>query len=76
MSLKLKRALNAFIIGTLGFFALIGIEDWQNLTNAVRVGDWASLKVVGLSLLGGAFVAGLRALQSYVNPIPSPEPEE
>lgn len=76
MSLRVKRVLNAFLIGSLGFFLLLGLEDWQNLTDAVRVGDWASLKVAGLSLIGGAIVAGFRAAQAYAPAVPSPEPSE
>lgn len=75
MSLKLRRALNAFILGTVASFGMLALEDWQNLTDAVRVGDWASLKVLGLSLIGGAIAGGIRALQSN-SPLPSPEPAE
>ena len=76
MNLTVKRLLNAFVVGTLGTGLLLLIEDWQGIVDSVRVGDWTSLSTVGISIVGGAILAGLRGLQSIVPWIPSPEPEE
>ena len=75
MGIKLRRALNAFILGTLATGLALLIEDYENISASVRVGDWSSAQTLLLAVIGGAIGAGLRALQSST-PLPSPEPEE
>lgn len=70
-----RRILHAFLRGFLAAMLGLALENWADLTNAVEVSDWVSMKNVGLSVLFGALAAGLRALQT-LGPIPSPEPEE
>lgn len=76
MSQRVKRVVNAFLIGFAGSLLFLAVENWADLTNAVAVGDWISLKNLALAVLGGAILAGLRAVQAYVPVVPSPEPEE
>jgi hypothetical protein len=77
MSQTAKRVLNAFGIGFLTALLSLALEHWLDLTNAVQVGDWISLKQIGISVGFGAIAAGLRGLQSApAIPVPSPEPEE
>lgn len=76
MSQKTKRVVNAFVLGTVTALLALAIEHWADLTNAVTVGDWISLKNLALSVGFGAILAGLRALQAGVGVIPSPEPDE
>jgi uncharacterized membrane protein len=76
MSRRVKRVLNSFLSGTAAAFLTLALEHYADLTNAVKVGDWASFKVVGLSVVFGTILAGLRAVQSYSTVVPSPEPEE
>jgi hypothetical protein len=76
MSQKLKRVLNAFVLGASGTFATFIALHYADLTNAVQVSDWASLKALGISFLAGAVVAGFRAVQAYFGAVPSPEAEE
>jgi TRAP-type C4-dicarboxylate transport system permease small subunit len=76
MSQRVKRVLNAFLLGLLGSLLALAIENWANLSNAVAVGDWISLKNLALSVGFGALLAGLRAIQAYLAIVPSPEPEE
>ena len=76
MNQSLKRVLNAFILGSLSAAILLILDDFENISNALRAGDWASLRVLGTSLLFGIVVAGLRTIQSMVRVVPSPEPEE
>lgn len=73
---KGKRILNAFVLGTLSTGLLLLIENWQTFIASVQVGDWASLSTLGISLLGGAILAGFRAIQAYITGVPSPEPDE
>lgn len=77
MSQKAKRVLNAFATGTLSALLVLALASWQDITNAVQVADWVSLKNLGIALLFGAVNGGLRAIQSSpAVPVPSPEPEE
>lgn len=77
MSQRAKRVLNAFVLGSLTALLSLAIEHWADLTNAVQVADWISLKNLALSVGAGAILAGLRAIQSApAVPVPSPEPEE
>ena len=76
MSQRVKRVLNAFVLGFLSSMLLLAIENWQNINDAIAVADWISLKNVIVSLVGGAILAGLRAIQAYLAIVPSPEPEE
>ena len=76
MSQRAKRVLNAFVLGLAASMLALAIENWANLSNAVAVGDWISLKNLALSVGFGAILAGLRAVQAYLAVMPSPEPEE
>jgi len=74
MNQSLKRILNAFGLGFVTALLTLALVSWTDITNAVTVGDWMSLRNIGIALLFGAINAGLRALQT--GPVPSPEPEE
>jgi hypothetical protein len=76
MSIKLRRAFNAFILGTLATAGALFAEDYKTFTDSVSVGDWSSLATLGLALIGGAISGGIRYVQSSAPLIPSPEPEE
>ena len=77
MSQRVKRILNAFLLGTATAMLTLALLSWQDITNAVAVGDWISLKNLAVSLIFGAINGGLRAIQSAPGvPVPSPEPEE
>lgn len=76
MSQRAKRIANAFILGTLAALLGLAIENWADLSNAVAVGDWISLKNLALSVGLGAILAGFRAIQALLFIVPSPEPEE
>lgn len=76
MSQRAKRVLNAFVLGFAASLLALAIENWADVSNAVSVGDWISLKNLALSLAFGAILAGLRAIQAYLAVVPSPEPEE
>jgi hypothetical protein len=77
MSQRVKRVLNAFGIGFLTALAGLALEHWLDLTNAVQVGDWISLKQLAISVGFGAIGAAIRAAQSTpAIPVPSPEPDE
>ncbi len=76
MSQSVKRVLNAFVLGTLTALLTQALLQWTDLTNAVTVNDWFSVKNIGLALLFGAVNGGLRAIQAGAPPVPSPEPEE
>lgn len=71
-----KRVLNAFVSGTLAALLTLALLSWTDITNAVSVGDWDSLRPLLVALVMGAINGGLRALQASVTPVPSPEPEE
>jgi hypothetical protein len=73
---KLKRIANAFALAFVSVLLLQAINAWANITNAVNQGDWISLKKVAVAAIAAALVAGLRAVQSYVIGVPSPEPAE
>lgn len=74
MSQTVKRVLNAFGLGFVTALLGLALLNWTDLTSAATVGDWISVRNVGLAVLFGAINGGLRALQ--VGPVPSPEPEE
>jgi len=76
MSVRTRRVLHSFLRGFVAIMLLLITEHYADITKAVSVGDWASLKSIGLACLGGLFAAALRALQGYVPAIPSPEPSE
>jgi hypothetical protein len=77
MSQRVKRVFNAFGIGFLTALAGLALEHWLDLTNAVQVGDWISLKQLAISVGFGAIGAAIRAVQAApAIPVPSPEPEE
>lgn len=76
MGIKLRRAFNAFVLGTIATGGALFAEDHETFTAAVSVGDWSSLSTLGLSLVGGAIAGGIRYSQSAAPLIPSPEPEE
>lgn len=76
MKLKLKRAANAFLLGFIGTGLALLLDNWQNINNAVVVGDWQQLKFLILPVIGGAIGAGIRALQSNIAQVPSPESSE
>jgi hypothetical protein len=77
MGQRAKRILNAFALGTGTALLTLALVSWTDITNAVAVNDWISLKNLGVALLFGAINGGLRAIQaSPAIPLPSPEPEE
>jgi TRAP-type C4-dicarboxylate transport system permease small subunit len=76
MSQRAKRILNAFLLGFAASLLALAIESWADVSNAVAVGDWISLKNVFMSVAFGAILAGFRAIQAYLAVVPSPEPEE
>ena len=76
MSQRAKRVLNAFALGFATSLLGLALEHWLDLSNALAVGDWISLKNVAFAVAFGAINAGLRAIQASVAPVPSPEPEE
>jgi len=76
VSQRVKRVLNAFLLGTGAALLALAIDKWADVTNAVQVGDYASLKNLAISAGFGAVLAGLRAVQAYVGVVPSPEPDE
>jgi len=76
MSIRVRRLLNAFVLGTLAALVAFIIDDYENLSNAIKIGDWTSLRALAVSAIFGALVAGLRAAQMFIGPVPSPEPEE
>ena len=76
MNQQTKRIVNAFLITFLGVLLVQAINSWADITNALQTGDWGSLKQVGIAAVAAAVVAGLRALQSFVPKVPSPEPDE
>jgi len=76
MTLKFKRALNAFAIGVGATLGGLLIADQKPLADAITVGDWTSLRILIVPIIVGAIAGGIRALQSKVKAVPSPEPEE
>lgn len=77
MSQRVKRVLNAFVLGFATAMLTLALLSWQDITNAVQVGDWISLRNLAVAVIFGAINGGLRALQSAPGlPVPSPEPEE
>jgi hypothetical protein len=75
MNIKLKRALNTFVLGFGASLAALLLADQNKISDAVTVGDWTSLRILVLPILVGAIASGVRALQSNT-PLPSPEPSE
>lgn len=76
MGLKTKRIINAFLIGFTGTLITLGIDHYQDFSKALLEGNWVWLRSLGASIAVGAVIAGLRAIQSYVGKVPSPEPDE
>ena len=76
MSIKMHRALNAFVLGFLATGGALLIDKEAALEDAVSVGDWTALRFLVVPLIGGAISGGIRRLQSGVPALPSPEPEE
>ncbi len=76
MSIKVKRALNAFALGFAASLGALLIADQNAISDAVVVGDWSSLRILVVPIIVGAIAGGIRALQSGVPALPSPEPEE
>jgi len=75
MSIKVKRALNAFALGFAATLGALLIADQNKISDAVTVGDWTSLRILVVPVIVGAIAGGIRRLQS--SPVlPSPEPEE
>ena len=76
MGQKTKRIVNAFVIGFVGTLLLQVLDHYADFTKALNDGNWAWLRSVGTAVVGAALLAGLRAIQSYVVQVPSPEPDE
>jgi hypothetical protein len=76
MSIKMHRALNAFVLGFLGTGGALLIDKEADIQDAVAVGDWTALRFLLVPLIGGAIAGGIRRLQSGVPSLVSPEPEE
>jgi len=76
MSIKLRRALNAAVLGFLATGGALLIDKEAAIEDAVSVGDWTALRFLIIPLIGGAIAGAIRRLQSGVPVVPSPEPEE
>ena len=76
MSQRAKRIANAFLLGAGGAFLLLLIDHYGDLSKAVQSHDWASAQGAIFVVASGAILAGLRAVQSYVAAVPSPEADE
>ncbi len=75
MSIKLRRAVNAFVIGFLAGLGGLLLANLDAVSDAVVVGDVTSLRILIVPMIVGAIGAGIRSLQSN-SPLPSPEPSE
>ncbi len=76
MGIKVHRALNAFVLSFLAALLALLLDKWQEISDAVTVGDWATAKFLILPVIAGAIGAAIRALQSNISAVPSPEPAE
>lgn len=76
MSQKAKRIANAFLLAFIAVLLLQVVNSSDQFLNALNSGDWDTLRALGLSAVAGAVVAALRALQSFIPQVPSPEPGE
>jgi hypothetical protein len=76
MSIKLRRAVNAFIIGFLSGAAALLLSKEAEIADAITVGDVTALRFLIVPLFVGAIGFGIRAVQSNVPIVPSPEPTE
>lgn len=76
MGQKTKRIINAFLIGFSGTLLTLTLDHYQDFSRALADNNWVWLRNVGVAVVAGAFVAGLRAIQAYVAVVPSPEVDE
>ena len=76
MSIRFRRAFNAFVLGFLATGGSLVIDKEKEIEDAVSVGDWTSLRFLVVPLIGACIAGGIRYIQSAVKPVPSPEPEE